>query len=180
MSTTKHHRYRLPRWGAVVLWLIFAPLFHAVLPWALSRLGPRGGWSEAGPVPWNWLGLVPVIVGFGEIAWALAQHYLQTPGGWEFVLKPKVLLVGGPYRYTRNPMYLGAFAIWIGWGWFYGSLAVAAGFSLLFAYMVFVQVPFEERQMESVFGQAYRDYRSAVPRYCSLTNHGRRSRRWRC
>lgn len=165
MSTTRHHRYHLPRWAAVILWLTLAPLFHAGLPRALSHLSTRGGWNETGPGPWNWLGLAPVVVGFGAIAWALSQHYVHTPGGWEFSLKPKVLLVSGPYKYSRNPMYLGALAIWLGWAWFYGSLPVVVSLSVLVTYIRFVQVPFEERQMESVFGQAYQDYKSTVPRW---------------
>jgi steroid 5-alpha reductase family enzyme len=46
-------------------------------------------------------------------------------------MRPFYLLTQGPYRYTRNPMYLGGLAIWLGWAAFYGSGAVFVGFVLL-------------------------------------------------
>ena len=70
------------------------------------------------PQPWNWLGLVPVAVG---LALALSAARLFRRAGtpvapWE---TPSALVAAGPYRFSRNPMYLGlalclsGFAVWL-------------------------------------------------------------------
>lgn len=164
-------RFYLPRWGAVALWSILLPLFHAGFPWVLSHLGAHLGWTEGIPSTWNRLGLVPVASGFGLIGWAMERHYDRHPAGWTFdgrrssLLRPDALLTDGPYRFSRNPMYVGALLMWAGWSWFYGSAAVAAGFALLLLYLVFIKVPSEERQVASVFGDAYLAYTRRVPRW---------------
>ena len=43
----------IPRWLALALaplvWLVAIPAVHAGVPWALSHLGPRYGWSDGSP-----------------------------------------------------------------------------------------------------------------------------------
>jgi protein-S-isoprenylcysteine O-methyltransferase Ste14 len=78
---------------------------------------------------------------------------------------PKQLVVVGLYRFTRNPMYNGVLAILLGEAWLFHSLAVleyAAGF--LVAAHLFVAL-YEERALSSRFGESFREYRSAVPRW---------------
>lgn len=78
---------------------------------------------------------------------------------------PKQLVVVGLYRFTRNPMYNGVLAILLGEAWLFHSLAVleyAAGF--LVAAHLFV-VLYEERALSSRFGESFREYRNAVPRW---------------
>ena len=81
----------------------------------------------------------------------------------------------GPYRYSRNPDYVGQMMIYLG-------AAVAAGswwpFLLLPLLMVGIQrgvVRREERYLEARFGQEYRDYKARVPRWVTvgglLPNH---------
>jgi protein-S-isoprenylcysteine O-methyltransferase Ste14 len=70
----------------------------------------------------------------------------------------------GPYRYTRDPMYLAAALIWLGWTMLFGSLYLLAGLFILFAGASIVSIPFEERQMEASFGDAYLQYKEAVAR----------------
>jgi protein-S-isoprenylcysteine O-methyltransferase Ste14 len=77
----------------------------------------------------------------------------------------QALIVDGPYRYTRNPMYLGlvlvtlGIAIWIGaWPMFLAPIAV-------FATANWVHIPFEEAKMHRQFGAAYGDYLTRVRRW---------------
>lgn len=58
-------------------------------------------------------------------------HFGTAREGWKLELKPQYLLVTGPYRYTRNPMYLGGIGIWLGWAIFYGSLSLLLGVLVL-------------------------------------------------
>ena len=78
---------------------------------------------------------------------------------------PKQLVVRGLYRYTRNPMYNGVLAAILGQAWLFHSTALLAYAAMLWvAFHLFV-VLYEERALETAFGERYRAYRSAVPRW---------------
>lgn len=102
---------RIPRWMGPVLWLVFGSLFHGALPWGLSRMGTRRGWTVDSPGAANMAGLILVAAGAVLLAWALALHYRSAPEGWPLRMRPFYLLTRGAYRYTRNPKYLGALAM---------------------------------------------------------------------
>ena len=71
----------------------------------------------------------------------------------------------GPYRYVRNPMYVGAILLLIGAGLVVGSAAIVL---LAFAFWalahVFVLV-YEEPALTAQFGESYAQYRSEVNRW---------------
>ena len=83
-------------------------------------------------------------------------------------MKPQessALVVGGIYRATRNPMYLGVLlmlAAWAAW------LANGAALVLLPCFVVYMnrfQIAPEERALDARFGAAFADYRRAVRRW---------------
>jgi len=75
-------------------------------------------------------------------------------------------LVGsGPFRYTRNPMYLALVLFSLGVAFCAGSLPMFAVPLLVFALTNSVHIPFEEEKMRRQFGTAFDDYT-------------RRTRRW--
>jgi protein-S-isoprenylcysteine O-methyltransferase Ste14 len=163
-------RLRVPRWTALITWPVLFLLAHAVAPSELARLTPRYGWVESRPGVWNLFGLVGVVSGFACLIWCLSLHFVRCPRMVEVKLfTPPSLLTDGPYRWSRNPMYVAALAIWTGWALFYGSVAVlvvmvAAGVGLAFA-----AVPTEERMLEAQFGEAYLRYKDTVPRWLGRT-----------
>jgi protein-S-isoprenylcysteine O-methyltransferase Ste14 len=75
------------------------------------------------------------------------------------------LVTSGPYARTRNPLYLGLVFLQGAAGFWFGSiwilLLIAATVVLLVRFAI---VP-EERYLEATFGEAYREYRSRVPRW---------------
>jgi protein-S-isoprenylcysteine O-methyltransferase Ste14 len=78
---------------------------------------------------------------------------------------PRRLVIAGPYRYLRNPMYLGAVLALSGAALFYRSIALL-GYAVLFLIIthLFV-VSYEEPTLTRVFGQQYHAYRAAVRRW---------------
>ncbi len=80
-------------------------------------------------------------------------------------LAPILLLTSGPFAWSRNPMYVSALTLWVGWSLFYGSTAVAAVCPVFWALVAFIIVPREERSLEACFGETYLRYKQQVPRW---------------
>jgi protein-S-isoprenylcysteine O-methyltransferase Ste14 len=168
------NRIVIHRWMAILLalfvCLIVIPLGHGAVPLALSKLTPRYGWVHGSPGFWNWLGLIPVGVATALLIWTLIIGIAHAPKAVRLGLVPSVLVTDGPYRFTRNPMYVAELALWLGWTLFFGSLSVFLGCIALLLVMNLVLVPREERTLEAVFGQAYLMYKKRVPRWLAQAN----------
>ncbi len=169
-ETTSSSGAHLPRWAAVILFVVGGSFLLVLLPLAVSILSIRYGWVGIGPGIWNLSSLVLFVPGVALIVWSWGLHFVQAPKGWPLKqilteMVPGYLLVRGPYRFTRNPMYLAVCVIWLGWTLFYGSIAVLIGLIALCALFAFIIVPFEERRLEARFGDAYKRYKKAVPRW---------------
>ena len=156
-------RLHIPPWLSAFITL----LVYGLGPWALSLLSIRHGWSAARPGIVNLLGLIPVAAGAAGLFWIQRLHFTQPPGV-KLALSQDYLLTQGPYAFTRHPMYLSELVILLGWSLFYGSIPVLIAF--FFAILLFnaVNLPLEERALETRFGEAYRQYKSLVPRWLGI------------
>ena len=77
----------------------------------------------------------------------------------------KTLVTTGPFRLTRNPIYLAMLVMFVGFGLDYGSLwAIALTVPVAIIIHRMTVIP-EERYLERKFGQSYREYRRAVRRW---------------
>jgi protein-S-isoprenylcysteine O-methyltransferase Ste14 len=150
---------------SVWLALPLALLVWEVGPWAISLLTPRYGWAEGRPSLWNLLGLIPVLIGTAGLIWGVILHSTQSPEGMAWELDRSYLLKGGLYTFSRNPMYLSELTLLLGWIIFYGSVAVLIAFIAWYLFFEYYVVPLEERTLEAHFGEAYREYKSRVPRW---------------
>jgi protein-S-isoprenylcysteine O-methyltransferase Ste14 len=88
---------------------------------------------------------------------------------------PRFLVVRGLYRFTRNPMYNGVIALIVGEAWFFGSVSLAEYALLVLVLFYLFVVLYEEPALESMFGESYRVYRRAVPRWGFTTHPFRES-----
>lgn len=79
------------------------------------------------------------------------------------------LVVVGPQRYTRNPLYLGVVLLAFGWGLYsaIGYILVAA--LLLALWFRVVLIPFEEKELLELFGEEYAKYSDEVPMLVPFT-----------
>lgn len=134
-----------------------------VVPCVIGRRGRLFGWSEGRPGLINRLGIVPLALGVAGWAWCLANHY--EPGGTvPASLVPESLIRTGPYKFSRNPMYLSEGSVLLGWTLYFGSPALLVRTSVLAAAMGYA-VRREERTLQSRFGDSWQDYASKVPRW---------------
>jgi protein-S-isoprenylcysteine O-methyltransferase Ste14 len=78
---------------------------------------------------------------------------------------PRFLVVRGLYRFTRNPMYNGVVALILGEAWLFRSIGLAEYALLILIFFHLFVVLYEEPALESQFGESYRAYRRAVPRW---------------
>ncbi len=120
----------------------------------------------------EWAGLLMVAAGGVLAVWcvvAFASVGRGTPAPFD---PPRKLVIRGPYRYVRNPMYLGAILAMGGAALVHrsGHLMVYDGLFLVAAH-VFV-VRYEEPALDRLFGREYRDYRARVRRWVPTRREG--------
>jgi protein-S-isoprenylcysteine O-methyltransferase Ste14 len=78
---------------------------------------------------------------------------------------PQRLVVSGLYRFTRNPMYNGVLVVLIGEAWLFRSLPLWKYDALVFVMFHVMVTAYEEPTLESEFGESFRIYKRAVPRW---------------
>ncbi len=152
---------------APLAWLVAIPLAHGVLPGALSLLAHRNGWVNHRPGIVNLIGLFPLLIGCCGLIWVFIQgmrNFADAPERIELNWTPKLLMVRGPYAYSRNPMYVSELALWFGWAIFFGSAAVLIGSIVICVVIKFI-VRREERDLKSQFDPGYSQYMATVPRW---------------
>jgi protein-S-isoprenylcysteine O-methyltransferase Ste14 len=138
-------------WGLAVLaglalnWLVPLPFLPAALP--------------AG-----WVGAMVFVPALALFAWAIVT--ITRAGSNVPTNRPTTAIVeSGPYRFTRNPIYLGMFLGLIGVAIAFDNfwlLMMLVPFALVIRYGVVVR---EEAYLERKFGNVYRGYRSRVRRW---------------
>ena len=129
-----------------------------VVPWLLSRWWPL----ELGAA--SWVG--SPLVAAGALTYvACAFGFARARGTPATFDPPKELVVGGPHRYVRNPMYVGIVSILAGEALLYeaGSILIYAA-ALALAFHLFVVV-YEEPHLHGLFGDSYAAYLREVPRW---------------
>jgi protein-S-isoprenylcysteine O-methyltransferase Ste14 len=117
------------------------------------------------PAPFNWIaGSIFIAAGLLlGLSALLALRRGGTPA--DPYEAPVAIVTGGPYRFSRNPIYLGFNFIYIGVGLLFNS-----AWALLLLPIVLVVIHLgvivrEERYLERKFGQAYLGYKASVRRW---------------
>jgi len=113
----------------------------------------------------RFLGLVPIVIGVLIYLWCAWDFTFAGKGTPAPIDPPKELVARGLYRYVRNPMYVGMVSILIGETLLFQSFALLAyAGTVLLVFHLFV-VLYEEPALTRKFGDSYRQFREAVPRW---------------
>jgi len=105
-----------------------------------------------------------MLLGLGLMVWA-ARVFRKAGTGFQLEGGGSVLVTSGPFRFSRNPMYLGILIWLIGFAVLLGSLIVFIVPGIVFLLAEFLFIPIEEKRMEQMFGEEYIEYRRQVRRW---------------
>jgi protein-S-isoprenylcysteine O-methyltransferase Ste14 len=149
---------------------IGSALFMALGPGTVAGLVPYllTGWRSRHPppgIPVRAAGGVLIGVGCTMITSAFVRFVREGLGTPVPIAPPTELVVGGVYRYVRNPMYLALASTVLG-------LALILGSRRLLLYVTVMAVPVsvfvrfqEEPRLARIFGEQYERYCANVPRW---------------
>ncbi len=122
-----------------------------------------GGRLHRGPGAAPGAGLM--VAGGFLLVWCVRDFYVSGRGTiapWD---PPKHLVVGGPYRLVRNPMYIAVLGLVGGWALAFGSLALTVYLAVLAAAFHGRVVLAEEPWLRRRFGKEWDAYSRQVPRW---------------
>lgn len=114
--------------------------------------------------PHTYLGLVPLAIGLAISIWGseLFRRRHTTIKPFE---RSTDLIVDGPYRFSRHPMYLGMVMALGGLAILLGSVTPLVIVPVFGWLMNSKFIAPEERAMEETFGEAYVEYKRRVRRW---------------
>ena len=140
------------------IWTMIYLGLAAAVSWAL-------GWPEAPGLPRPIIGGAIFFLAWTLPMWAFRLFQVEGTEIDPMSETNRKLVTSGPFRFSRNPMYLGltvstvGLAIWLGdWPFFLVPPAV-------FATANYVHIPFEEAKMRRQFGAQFDAYAARVRRW---------------
>jgi len=147
-----------------LFWLLVAPGSVAVLvPWVISdwRLQPPFfGLAES-----RWLGCFLILLGVPVLLEAFARFALYGRGTPAPYMPTERLVIGGSYRYVRNPMYVAIVSTVVGQALLLGQAALLTYALVLWGGFDAFVVWYEEPSLKRRFGQQYEAYSATVRRW---------------
>lgn len=116
-------------------------------------------------------GMIMVAIGTAIAFWCVFTFVFIGKGTPAPFDPPRKLVIRGPYRFVRNPMYIGAALGLAGAAIFYGSIpmAIYAGLFLLVAHLFVIF--YEEPTLRRTFGAEYEAYCRCVKRWWPKTRN---------
>lgn len=142
------------------------------------------------PIPIRAVGSAVLLGGLAIMGWLLRYRRPSTVIVSTYVTLTKLfkrtplaqrsgrtepLVVEGPQRYVRNPLYFGVVVMILGWALLtaYSFLFVAT--LVLFLWFRLFLIPFEEKELHALFGEQYRAYSDETPAMIPFTKRRRRT-----
>lgn len=145
---------------------LYSAAFVLLWGWLAASVQPLDARLPFGIPVWaRFLGWPLILMGALLTLWCIATFVTRGRGTPAPFDPPREFVAAGPYRYVRNPMYIGGFGVLLGAGLVLQSpsiVGVAALFLLFFHLFVLL---YEEPALTSRFGEPYVRYKSSVHRW---------------
>jgi protein-S-isoprenylcysteine O-methyltransferase Ste14 len=149
--------------GTAAFFVLAPGVVAGLVPWWLT------GWRVRQPLPWwAWAplrvaGVALLVAGVIVLVPAFVRFVVEGTGTPAPVAPTKHLVVGGLYRYVRNPMYMAVVATIVGQALALGQPALLLYVAAVGAAMVAFVHGYEEPTLRRQFGAQYEAYQRAVP-----------------
>jgi protein-S-isoprenylcysteine O-methyltransferase Ste14 len=144
--------------GTLVFLVVAPGVVAGLVPWLMTGWSTHGWWP-----PVRVLGGAMIAAGLAVLLSGFVRFVVEGIGTPAPIAPTERLVVGGPYRYVRNPMYLAVAALIVGQALLLGQaelLLYAAGFCVVVAAFVH---GYEEPALSERFGAEYETYKRNVP-----------------
>ena len=147
--------------------IVYASCFIAfLLIFVPARLLGRSGFARPASIGITELaGAGVAVIGAIVALWCVFTFVFVGQGTPAPFDPPRRLVVRGPYRFVRNPMYIGAGLALAGAAVVFRSLALIGYLALLAAIVQAMVVWYEEPTLSRLFGADYEEYRRQVHRW---------------
>ena len=151
---------RVRAWAGTIAFLVVAPgMVAGLVPWLIT--GWRSSWPGGAAWPVTIAAAVTILGGVIVLLDAFVR-FARADGTPAPPAPTAHLVVVGPYRYVRNPMYEAVLAIILGQALLFGSWATAVYAAIVFAAVWLFVRTYEEPTLEGEYGEQYREYRRNV------------------
>ena len=114
--------------------------------------------------PYTYLGLVVIFFGVALNVWSVSWLKRQRTT-IDFFETPNQLVLNGPFRISRNPIYLSGVVTYLGVAILFGSLITFVFPLALWVLLNGLYIPAEEELLEKIFGERYLEYKRRVRRW---------------
>ena len=149
--------------GAAVFFLVAPGTIAGLLPFLITR------WRMAEPLLGleitRWPGPILLAAGLVVIVDAFVRFVREGRGTPAPVAPPRLLVVRGPYRWVRNPIYLAIESVIVGQALVFASSGLLVYGALVALAFHAAVVVYEEPTLRRQFGADYEAYVAAVPRW---------------
>ena len=147
---------RHPALGTFVFFVAAPGTTAGLVPWLVT------GW-EGSPAVWDAVDLLGVLVGLAMVVACFVRFVREGRGTPAPVAPTEELVVGGLYRYLRNPMYVGVGLVIAGQCLAFRSLALVVWLALFAVAVTAFVVAYEQPTLRARYGASYDAYCRSVP-----------------
>lgn len=146
--------------------LLYAAGFVALFAWiALQLHGVDASLGLSLPSATIVFGLLFMLAGAALVISCIATFVIRGRGTPALFDPPRRFVATGPYRWVRNPMYLGGFALLCGLAFSLRSVSILLMTLVLMPVCHLLVVLHEEPSLKRKFGEPYENYLEAVRRW---------------
>lgn len=145
--------------GSAIFFALAPGAVAGLVPWALT------GWHVGTALPWplRLLGGLLIVGGILVIVPAFVRFVVEGAGTPAPIAETDRLVVGGLYRYLRNPMYVAVVMAIAGQALLLGRWVLVAYTLIAAATMVTFAKLYEEPRLSRKYGAGYEAYRTTTP-----------------
>ncbi len=149
--------------GSAVFLVVAPGVVAGYVPWTICH------WHIVSPffaiAVFRVIGIALIGIGLPLLVDCFARFALQGLGTPAPILPTRHLVVSGPYRYVRNPMYVAVSSLILGQGLFFGSTRVLEYGIAVWASFFFFVLVYEEPTLRRNFGSEFERFCIHVPRW---------------